>query len=86
MGCGVSVQGFGFWVFLSRCFMESWTHFCLGSAQISLVSMVLKLWEKRTQLDGVPLRFQPRRAAGPFCPKMLHRNRRRQAGGRREPR
>lgn len=42
----VNIYGFGVWDFLSRYFMASWTHLVLGSAQISLFSLVLKLWER----------------------------------------
>lgn len=47
--CGlqkVNIYGFGVRAFWSRYFMASCTHLFLGSAQISLACLVLKLWER----------------------------------------
>lgn len=55
---GPSVHSFGVWVFLSRYSMRFRTHFCLGSAQTSLASLVLKLWEERTVRRSI-LKIQP---------------------------
>lgn len=40
------IQGFGVWVFLSKYFMASWTHWCWASVQSSIPLLVLKLWEE----------------------------------------
>ena len=64
--------------------MESWTHFCLGSAHNSLPRTVLKLRRREgIRLDGVPLKSQPTNVA--HLPRCCHGNTRRKAGGRREP-
>lgn len=55
VGCGLiskdgMVYGFGVWRILSRYFVASWTHFCLGSAHKSLPSLVLKTMAFREHL------------------------------------
>lgn len=49
----VIIYGFGVGDFRSRYFMESCTHFFLGSAQISLASLVLKLWETEDAIGRI---------------------------------
>lgn len=50
---GERLQGFGVWVFLSKCFMASWTHCSWASVQSSMPFLVLKLWEECSVRENV---------------------------------
>lgn len=49
----VTIHDIGVLDFRSRYFMASWTHFFLGSAQVSLAFLVLNLWRRREAIGRI---------------------------------